>query len=206
MGELFKNFIHSSVEKGPRFIYDSGGVAVNRFEDSKIPRPSSRALQEAHPDLYAFLMKKEQPKNFKVGIVHIDGNGAISRGLAESGKTPIEIVFALREMFRSGLLDLAKKMKEDPSSELGQLEFLTAFSRFASERIARELGFEVFEIDEEDETKYRSASHKHTKKTYEILSKKGTVKNPDSVKTRPAKIALISRQGLLALLENTPKQ
>ena len=207
MGESFGNLMHSVFEKKPEPLYDSEVIFVQRCEDAKKERPKSQALQKAHPDLYDFLLKKESAKKFNVGIIHLDGNGAISKELAKSGKNPLQIVIALREMFRSELLKIAEKIKENPSSDLGKIDFLTAASRLVSaESSVQQLGFEAFDIDDGEEMKFNDASHKRAGQTYEILSKKGTTdQDPKIVKDKPAKIILISKHALMDLLEKETK-
>ncbi len=176
-------------------------MIVKRFEDTKVPRPASEELKLAHPELYAFLRKEKGAKSFKVGTIHLDGTGGTSRQLAESEKSAVKIALTLQDAFRASIIEIAKKMKEDPSSELGQLEFLTGFSRFVTERTVSDYGFEIFEIDEIDKAKYESPSHKNTSKTYKIISKQGE-KSTIPTKVRPARIVLISKEALLAFLEN----
>ena len=202
MGEGFKNSITSIFEKKPKPLYSSGAVSVERFTDAKKERPKSQALAEAYPELYAFLMKNESAKKFNVGIIHLDGNGAISEKFASTSKSPLGVLNALKETVHSDLIALAKKVKENPSSELAKIDFFTAYSRLANhEAIAKEFGFETFDIDN-DEVKFDESNNKQTKRTYEALSATKPIKDLNTlVNKRPAKIGLMSKATLLALLE-----
>lgn len=174
-------------------LYDGNWVKVERWDKSKKERPKSQAMQNAHPELYDFLMRKEGAKELAIGILHIDHNGKLSKQLAEEGKTPVEIGRILLEELRAGLTDIAKKIKNEPAGELSKINFLTAFTRLAwAKRVAQQLGFEVFDMDDE-EVKFASSSHGYTAETYKTASP--NVK----IKRKEAKIVLISREKLLGL-------
>jgi hypothetical protein len=205
MGESFKNVIKSIVEKNPEPLYNRGAIFIEDFEDRKKERPKSQEFQEAFPDLYDYLSQKESAKKFKVGIIHLDGIGALSRELASSGKNPLQIALTLRKMLYDGLIDIAKKMKEQPESELGQIDFLTAASRFVTiDNIVEKLGFKSFNIDNEA-AKFSDVSHKRNLQTYDLLKKDNKVSEKVVKKIeeepKPAKIVLITKQNLLDLIK-----
>ena len=204
MGESFKNLIRSTLEKKPEPLYDKEGISIQRFEDSKAEVPKSLELQEKYPELYDFLIKKNSKQDFKVGIIHLDGGGAISKKLAISGKNPLQIALTLRQMFINGLGDIARKIKENPDSDLNKISYLMAVSRFGSvESLTKKLGLETFAIDDNEELKFNSSSHKRNLQTYDILLKNMIVnekiKKDITDDPKPAKIILISKQTLLDL-------
>jgi hypothetical protein len=210
MGESFKNLIGHIQEKKREPLYNSGSIFIEKFEDSKKERPKSESLQIAHPDLYDFLLKKETAKKFKVGIIHLDAVGTLSKEFASSGKNPLQIALTLRKNLNSGLIDIAKKIKEDPLSDLGEIDFLTAASRFiSSDEIIQKLGFESYDIDDGEKMKFEDSSHERNLQTYKILVKNKIITKDIVDKTkqepRPAKIVLISKQALLSLLEKETK-
>lgn len=210
MGESFKNFIGSSLEKKPELLFKSETVATQRFEETKAERPKSAELQKAHPELYDFLMKKENAKHFNVGIIHIDGVGAVSKKLATEGNTPLGIRNTLKDLVKRDLEKLAKTMKENPDSEIGKTEFFTAYSKLANqEGIAKELGFEIFNIDEdyysslsdEDKKEWDKDVNKQINKTYNAINKIMPMKDKEKLlNKRSPKIALISKEALFNLL------
>lgn len=208
MGESFKNLINLT-EKNPQPLYSSAGVTVERFVDAKKERPKSTEFQKAHPELYDFLTQKESIEKFNVGIIHIDGDGSISSGLASEGSNLLEIRNALKKMIYESLLDLARKMKKDPSSELGRVDYLTAYSQLVNHAdIAKELGFEIFEIDmnpdmsEKEKEEWDNFIVKQKNKTYEALNNIKSIKDKEKVVgKRKAKIGLLSREALFELLE-----
>ncbi len=211
MGEQFKAFF----ENKPNSIYKSNGIdgiVINKFEDTKKDRPKSAEMQKAYPELYDFLMKKEGAKKFNVGILHLDGVGSLSKKLAHAGEGTHGISRELIVNLLDGLKNLAKKIKEEPESELAQLDFLTAYSRLAgenpnkksnSENLAEKLGFETFKIDEEEDIRFYDSSHRHMSDTQDIMIKKGTLSEDSKIiensLNRPAKIALISREKILEI-------
>lgn len=215
MGESFKNFIVSSLEKKPELIFKSETVATQRFEETKAERPKSAELQNAHPELYDFLMKNENAKHFNVGIIHIDGVGAVSKKLAAEGNTPLGIRNTLKDLVKRDLEKLAKTMKESPDSEIGKTEFFTAYSKLANqEGIAKDLGFEIFNIDEdyysnmnkEDKKEWDKDTNKQIERTYNAMNKIKPISRENIEKLlnkRAPKIALISKQALFNLLEKS---
>ncbi len=202
MGESFNNLLKAVREKIAKPVYDSGGVKIVRFEDTKDKRPKSQALQKAHPELYNFLLNQKSDKKFNVGIIHLDAKGEISRELTFSGKEPAIIALNLYKRMRAELSKIAQEIKKNPSSNLGKIDFLTGVSLFAgAERAAEKLGFETFEIDDGEAIKFDSSSHGRTRQTYEAAEKMGVISEIPNIDEREAKIALISRQNILAFLE-----
>ena len=202
MGEFFKPII-KAFEKKSTFLFDSHNntLVVERFQDAKKERPRSADLQKAHPELYDFLIKKKGAKKFNVGIFHIDGGAWISEKLALAGKNPRDIIKDLKAKVMEDFTEIAEKMKSDPSSELGELDFLTAYSVLANhESTAKELGFEIFEIDDDEEKKFDGENNKYRDKTYKAMSSVTPMKNVDQIiSKRLAKIALISKAKILEL-------
>jgi len=173
-----------------------------RFEDSR-KRPKSEELKKAYPELYNFLLTGKPANKFKVGILHLDAKGSISNERAVAGATPINTVLRLKRLIHAGLIEIAKEMRDNPTSELGKLEYLTAGSMFfRAKRVAENLGFEIFDMDDDEEMKFKSASHENIKQTYKKSNELGTTKRDLSkIDELDAKVGLISREAIMALLK-----
>lgn len=208
MKESFNRLVGFVRQEMATPLYESGVFRVLKLEDSKAKTPKSAEFHKAYPELSDFLLHKESAKKFNVGRLHLDARAVLSKKLASEGESSVKIAHTLRSMIQSGLLDIAKKIKENPNSDLAKIEYFTGFSRFFSaEKLSQELGFEVFDIDDTEEVKFDHASHRRATQTYKILNNGESTSQASIVRKRPAKIGIISRQALLALLEkeNNPK-
>lgn len=195
MREFLRN-LTSRIEN-PVLLYDGKWLKVEPIENPNVkPRPKSQAMQVTHPELYDFLMKKPGARKFVVGLMHRDGDGALSKQLRKEGKTELEIFHTLVEQTRLAFVDIARKIKADPSSALAKLEYLTSYSRlYSAQKVWQEMGFEIFDMDEGEDAKFNSASHRHIEKRDKNASEQFKANN----RKKEAKIGLISIAKILEL-------
>lgn len=217
--ELFKNFNIKKPEE-QRWRYWGDVVVVEKFDKTSKDRPKSAEFQEAYPELYDYLMKKDGAKEFNVGLIHIDGGGYIStqfvqRELSKYDKDTLKSEEKQREILRKLFIDLqdylekgvrsdfedmARQIIVDSTGDLSKIEYFTAYSVLANKKnVASKLGFEIFEIDNEDEKKWNvegdNSNNKQRNMVKEMISKFITIK----YLYQPPKIALLSRDSLLKL-------
>ena len=186
-------------------IYSSNGFLIERYTrdnvNSKIPESSE--LERSHPDLYKFLSLKTDTKNFNIGFIHIDMDGAVSKKLVSDGKNMVQIGFYLVKLLKDNLSQIAKKLKDDNFSEIGKIDFLVNISRLGSaENYLEKMGFEVFNInDTEEAARFGSKSHKLVAETSDEFFEKNNIevnlKIVKDKKEKPAKIVLISKEVIL---------
>jgi len=208
MGESFKNLMPSIFREKHELLYKSelGSFFVEQFQTAK-DRPTSQELEKAYPELYDFLMKKEGAKQFNVGILHIDPKGKKAKDFTKELKTGKEIIDFYKEDLSNSLASIAKEMKNNPDSDLGKIDFLTAASVLANQkRLPESLGFEIFEIDDNEKMKFKDSSHRFIPKTNKIRIEQGMLdknsKSLDRAIKKASKIVLISREKILELYGN----
>ncbi len=217
--ESIKNLISKKQEEHT-WLYMGDVVTVEKFDRNSKERPKSVEFEKAHPELYDYLMKKDGAKEFNVSLMHIDGFGSISERFVKDELSKYdEDIFKskekqyeiLKKLFsdlqdkleketRSDFEDIAKQIRENPTGELSKIDYFTAYSVLANKTdIAKSLGIEIFEIDNDDKNKWDvNSNNKQRNRVKDMISKFITIK----YLSQPPKIALLSKESLLDLYKN----